>query len=153
MRFPYLAHRVGRPVYPLGGALVRHYPVLSVTLTGPAGSYPKDALVDSAADDTIFPLAIAEKVGIDLSGAPTGGAQPVGGGSLVYRYAQVTLGVSDGRETCEWSAIVGFIDLPLRWALLGQTGFLQFLDANLLGAAREVVLTPNANFAGQHTVH
>jgi hypothetical protein len=56
--------------------------------------------------------------------------------------------VSDGLETCEWSATVGFVDLPLRWALLGHAGFLDFFDAELRGAKREVVITPNRQFPG-----
>jgi hypothetical protein len=38
---------------------------------------------------------------------------------------------------------------PLRWALLGHTGFLEFFDVQLLGARREVILFPNQAFAGQ----
>jgi hypothetical protein len=153
MRFPYLAVSVGRPVYPLGGARVRHYPVVGVRVGSGSLSLFYDGLVDSASDDTVFPTSVARKLGIDLSSAPPGYARGVGGGGLVYRYAPVSLRVSDGRETCEWAAVVGFLDAPLHWALLGQTGFLPHFDAQLLGARREVLLAPNANFTGQHTVH
>jgi hypothetical protein len=65
-------------------------------------------------------------------------------------FAPVTLLLSDGYEICEWYAIVGFSASPLRWALLGHSGFLEFFDVQLLGARRETILTPNTAFAGQH---
>jgi len=65
----------------------------------------------------------------------------------------VTLRLSDGLETCEWPATVGFIDLPLRWALLGHAGFLDFFDTELRGARREVFMTPNGRFPGSRTIH
>jgi hypothetical protein len=60
--------------------------------------------------------------------------------------------VSDGVEACEWSAIVGFVDLPLRWAILGHAGFLDYFDTEFLGAHREVVIYPNSSFHGQHSI-
>jgi hypothetical protein len=153
LRFPYLPVAVQRPVYPLAGAQVRHYPVINVAVSCASGDLFFDGLVDSAADDTIFPLSVARRLGIDLSNAPLGEARAVGGGTFSYHYAHVTLRVSDGRETCEWDTIVGFLDARLRWALLGQTGFLPYFDVQLLGARREVLLAPDATFTGQHTVH
>ena len=38
----------------------------------------------------------------------------------------------------------------MRTALLGRTGFFQFFDVTFLGAANEVVLAPNATFAGTY---
>jgi hypothetical protein len=67
-----------------------------------------------------------------------------------YRYAQVQLRLSDGVETCEWLAIVGFLDLPLRHGLLGQAGFFQFFDVSFLGASQEVTLVPNTTFPGTY---
>jgi hypothetical protein len=112
-----------------------------------------DGCLDSASDDTVFPRALARRLGIDLSGAPQGEAQPAGGPGLPYSYAAVTLRLTDGRETCEWQAAVGFAAVPLRWALLGTPGFLEFFDVELRGARREAVLTPNASFPGRHTAH
>ena len=42
----------------------------------------------------------------------------------------------------------GFVDLALRWALLGHAGFLDFFDTELRGSRREVVMTPNRLFPG-----
>jgi hypothetical protein len=114
---------------------------------------PLDGCIDSAADDTIFSLGVARRLGIDLAGAPQGEGQPVGHVRLPVKYARVTLLLSDGLETCEWDAIVAFADVPLRWPLLGHAGFLQFFDVELRGARREALLTPNGSFQGRHVVH
>jgi hypothetical protein len=153
MRFPYLSLPTTRPVPSLSGARARYRPVFHVLLTGPLGSRLRDGCLDSASDDTIFPQFLARQVGIDLTAASQGDARLVAGVVVPYRYVAVTLRLTDGRETCEWQAIVGFADLPMRWALLGHAGFLQFFDVQLLGARREVLLTPNAAFPGQHTIH
>jgi hypothetical protein len=114
---------------------------------------PIDGCIDSASDDTIFPQRLARRLGINLASAPPGESQPVGQAALPIKYARVTLLLADGFETCEWEAIIGFADVPLRWALLGLAGFLQYFDAELRGARRELVLIPNSSFPGQHVVH
>jgi hypothetical protein len=153
MRFPYLPLPTRQPVSSLGGARVRFRPIVAVRLFGLLGSRLYDGCLDSASDDTLFPRFLAQTLGIDLTGAPQGEARPVSGLVIPYRYSQVTLRVTDGQEECEWAAIVGFADLPLRWALLGHAGFLDFFDTDLRGARREVVLTPNLSFPGRHTVY
>src|SRR5205809_926121 len=64
--------------------------------------------LDSAADDTVFPEAVAIAVGIDLTNAPIGEAAGVGSGPVQVRYAQVTLRVAGNGERREWVAWVGF---------------------------------------------
>jgi hypothetical protein len=76
----------------------------------------------------------------------------VGGSIIQVSFAPVTLLLSDGYETCEWDAIVGFSASAMRWALLGHSGFLEFFDVQLLGARRETIIAPNTAFAGQHFV-
>jgi hypothetical protein len=133
--------------------MVRHRPIVPLRLFGPLGSRLFDGCLDCASDDAIFPRFLARKLGVDLSGAPQGEAQPVGGMIVPYSYAAVTLRLSDGVETCEWQAIVGFVDLPLRWALLGHAGFLDYFDADLRGARREASPVPNSRFPGLRTFH
>ncbi len=153
LRFPYLPVRLRRPSATLRGASVRHLPIFSVGVVGPNGLDPIDSRLDSGSDDTIFPLRVAHQIGLDLTGAPVGEAQGVGGTVLGYRCVQVTLRVSDGKETCIWQAVVGFIDAPRRFGLLGVAGFLEYFDSQLLGERQEVLLSPNGTFPGQHTVH
>ncbi len=78
LRFGYRRYTVTRPVVSLGGATFRPKPVIPVSVLGPAGTVCKDSLLDSGADDTILPEALAVAIGIDLSGAPAGTASGVG---------------------------------------------------------------------------
>jgi hypothetical protein len=151
--FPYLPLPTRAPIPSLGGAAVRHRPGVPIRIFGPLGSRLYDGCLDSASDDTIFPLWLTRKLGIDLSRASQGEAQPVGGMIIPYSYVAVTLRLSDGAETWEWPATVGVVDLPLRWALLGHAGFLDFFDTELRGGRREVFLKPNSLFPGTHTLH
>jgi len=151
--FPYLPLSTKSPVPSLGGATVRYRPIVPIRVFGSQGSRLYDGCLDSASDDTIFPLSLARKLGIDLSGAPQGEAHPVGGMVIPFSYAAVTLRLTDGVETCQWQATVGFLDLPLRWALLGHAGFLDFFDTELRGSRRHAVITPNSLFPGTHTIH
>jgi hypothetical protein len=150
MRFPYRSLRTRRPVYSLAGAQARYRPLIPVELAGPLGSRAFDCSIDSGTDDTLFPKPLAAILGVAMTSPPdVGEAQPVGGQPQRYSYGQVKLRVSDGTEAYEWEAVVGFIDSPLVWPLLGHAGFLQFFDVQLLGAQRETVLTPNSSYPGR----
>jgi hypothetical protein len=152
MRFAYLAQRSVRPIASLGGSQIRHRPILPIHLIGPSGSQLLAASLDSGSDDTLFPLHVAARLGIDLANAVEGEARSVGGPAVRYAYAPALLRLADGSEACEWRAIVGFVAAPLRWAILGHAGFLQFFDVQLLGERREVLLAPNSSFTGRHVV-
>jgi hypothetical protein len=132
----------------LGGASLRYRPIVPIRAFGPLGSRLIDGCVDCGSDDTIFPLSVARKLAIDLQGAPQGQAHPIDGTVVAYHYATIMLRLSDGLESFEWSATVGFVDLPMRWALLGHAGFLDFFDAKLRGQQREISLIPNSAFPG-----
>jgi hypothetical protein len=100
-----------------------------------------------------LPAYLAPRLGIELAHAPEGEAGTVGGPPIPYRYVPVSLCLSDGYEECEWDAIVGFVAAPMRWAILGYAGALQYFDLQLLGSRREALLTPNASFPGRHVIH
>ncbi len=120
MRFAYQTLPTLRPVYPLGGIRVRHLPACAVVVSGPLGDGLVNCRLDSGADDTIFPEATAQQLGIDLTNAPWGESSPVAGSPARYRYATITLRSNDGPAHCEWKAIVGFINLPnMRWGFAG----------------------------------
>jgi hypothetical protein len=153
MRFPYVPLPTRRPVYPLGGVLVRYRPLVAIEVRGPTGTRSLTATADSGADDTLLPAHLAPRLGIDVAQAPEGEAGTVGGPPISYRYATVRLRLSDGYEECEWDAIVGFVTAPMRWAILGYAGALQYFDLHLLGLRREAVITPNASFSGRHVIH
>jgi hypothetical protein len=138
------------PVPPLGGQLAIPRPVLPVRVFGPSGDFLKDGLLDTGADETIFPLAVAQHIGIDLTGARARGVQLFGRGVVQCRYARVDLRITDGQqETYEWTTLVGFVSFPMLRALLGYADFLQFFDVTFRGADQEVVLFPNGSFPGR----
>ena len=151
MKFPYVVGRARIPQPSLGGGFLRPRPIVAVRVFGPSTSWLIDGHLDTAADDTVFPTWFAAVIGLDLSQGVEHDITLVGRGPPVRcRFFQVKLRISDGlRETYEWPAIVGFAAVPLRRALLGYAGFLQFFDADFHGADHEVTLTPNRSFPGR----
>lgn len=103
-----------------------------------------DGQLDTGSDDTVFPLWVAAFLGLDpaqgaeqeirLAGRPQ---------SFRGRFLSIEVRISDGQETFQWPASVGFVPVPLRRALLGYAGFLQYFDTDFHGADREVILKPN----------
>jgi hypothetical protein len=146
--FPYVQLQVRRPVVPLRGRLTRPRALVWLTVTAPNGIYYERCLLDTGADDTVFPNSAAVRLGIDLSNAPLGEATGVASTAVTIRYAQVMMRLTDGREFCEWPAWVGFTAAPMRQALLGFAGCLQFFDADFRGAREEVELVPDFLFPG-----
>ncbi len=101
MIFPYLALPTKGPVPSLGGAMVRYRPIIPVRVFGPSGSHLLDGCVDCGSDDTIFPLSLARKLGVNLTGAPQGEACPVGGSVVAYLFGQRTFDSMVGyRNAC-----------------------------------------------------
>jgi hypothetical protein len=150
MKFRYLAVATRRPVPSLGGQSVRHRPVVAVMLTGTATPQLRDGLLDTGADDTVFSDAVAAALGVDLSNAEQRPISLAGRPQvLLCRYSTVQLRITDGSETFEWPATVGFVAAKLHYALLGQAGFLQFFRAEFDGDIHKVTLTPKPSFPGR----
>jgi Aspartyl protease len=148
LTFRYPRYRSPNPVVPLGGVQFRPQPVILIGVTGPLGTLPYEALIDTGADDTIFPLAMAASIGLDLSTAPTGTARGVGGTTVLVRYVEVGLRLAQGSNRIEWRAWAGFVATPMRRGLLGFAGFLQFFTATFRGDREEVELEANALLPG-----
>ena len=153
MKFPYMPLAVRRSSPSMRGAKLRYRPIVPIHILSPQVLPPVDACIDCAADDTVFPPHLAPRLGINLTNAPTGQATVVGGNLISVIYATVTLFLSDGTEAVEWDAVVGFSASPMRWALLGHAGFLEYFDVQLLGALRRAVVVTNAAFPGRQIVH
>jgi hypothetical protein len=133
LRFQYKLVRVPNPAVALGGRWSRPRPLITVTVNGPGSSRVRTGLLDSGADDTVFPESLAADVGLDLSTAPSGEAAAANRGTIQVRYAQVRLRTTDGAEFREWPAWVGFTSVPINQPLLGFAGFLQFFSAHFHG--------------------
>ena len=148
LRFPYQTIPVGHSVVPLGGRWVRPRPIVAVSIFGPMSSRVRDAILDTAADDTVFRETLAMQIGLDLSKAPTGVGSGVGMGNIPLRYAQVHLRLTDGVEQREWSAWVGFTPARIPYPMLGFAGCLQFFTSTFHGDREEVELTVNRMYSG-----
>ncbi len=148
LRYPYKQFPLPYSVVSLGGRRGRARPIIGVTVIGPSDSRLRDGILDSGADDTVFPESLAAVIGVDLTNAPTRQFSTAAGSAHPVRYAQVTLRLFDGVERREWSAWVGFSPARRKQALLGIAGFLQFFDTNLRGAAEVAELTVNSLYPG-----
>jgi hypothetical protein len=150
MKIAYLPGKTKKPQPSLGGAFIRHRPITAVRISGPAGSWILDGLLDTGSDDTVFPEWVATAVGLDLNVAVDHDIHLAGRASpLRCRYLTSKLRITDGkRETFEWDAIVGFVAVPLKCPLLGQAGALQYFNVTFQGADYIVDLSPNRSFAG-----
>ena len=147
--FRYKIIPVPHSVVTLGGRWSRPRALLPIAVIGPANTSAVDGYLDTGADDTVFSERLAARIGVDLSNAPVGQATTATLTNAPVRYAQVTLRLTDGKEQREWPAWVGFTPGKLQSPLLGFAGFLQFFDANFLGADREVILEANRSFPGR----
>lgn len=148
LQFRYKLFPTKRPLASLGGRFVRPRPFILVTLIGPFGTSVELAHLDPGADDCVFPIDLAEELGIDLSNAPQGEAAAIGQRPVALRYAQVAFRIANGGERCEWLAWVAFTDTPINRPLLGFAGFLQFFTATFHGDQEIVELAVNSLFAG-----
>jgi hypothetical protein len=123
-----------------------------VEITGPTGlsEHFTRAVLDSAADDTIFPLDTARQIGAVLR--PDTGHRIRWRGQLhPLRFGDVELVLGAGTGARRWPTIVGFSPAPIRYPLLGTGGCLQFMDARFRGADRIVELETNPTFPGTAT--
>jgi hypothetical protein len=122
--------------------------VIPVALAGPKDQVAKDAMVDTAADDTVFPKDVATAIGIDLTHAPEGEGEGVGKRKVRLQYAEVTLRLSDGKEFREWRGWVGFTTTQLARPLLGFAGCLEYFTAVFQGDREELEMTVNSSYPG-----
>jgi len=122
-------------------------PFVSVRIRGPvAARRLKYALLDTGSQDTLFPAALAEPLGIVLGGEK----QTIRWRGQRYgvEFHVVELELTDGGTVWRWRARAGFTSAPLAYALLGQRGCLEFLDATFRGADQVAELEINRMFPG-----
>src|SRR5207247_131213 len=111
----------------------RPRPVIPVAMVGPKGQAAKDAVVDTAADDTVFSQDVATTIGVNLMNSPMGHGRGVGNKRVRLRFAEVTLRLTDGTEFREWRGWVGFTAVRLKHPLLGFAGCLEYFTATFYG--------------------
>jgi hypothetical protein len=148
MVFRYRRYKAPQPLWAFRGLTYIPRPVLSVSIVGPTITWVGSALLDTGADYTTFPESAADTLGLDLLDAEVVSASGVGLAGSVLRLAEVTLRITDGHEFREWPARVGFTSTPLKRALLGYAGVLQFFTATFHGDREDVELTINSSYSG-----
>jgi hypothetical protein len=77
------------PIPSLGGGFIRLKPLVPIEVIGPRGRMRSHILVDTAADDVVFPVSLAAQIGVDLSHAPSRTLKGVGGAPAALWFAPV----------------------------------------------------------------
>jgi hypothetical protein len=134
------------------GTTVRWRPLVRVRIIGSAGLYRDfdQALVDSGADDTVFPLGIEKLIQARLRAATTHTVR-WRGKKYPVRFGDVELELTDDRSVWRWPAVVIFCPAPLPYPLLGHSGCLEFINATFLDVDRVVELETNPAYQGSVT--
>jgi hypothetical protein len=115
--------------------------LVPIRIFGPSGQETRLILVDSGADDVVFPIDIASRIGVDLTGSAQGQAQGVGHNQPVaLAFASVLLQLEDPSEVIRWRAVVAFTATPLRFPLLRIAGGLEHFVTTMNCRALQVQL-------------
>jgi hypothetical protein len=122
--------------------------LITVSVVGPGGTHVVEGLVDSGADETVFPEDVAARIGVDLTGAPQGRGAGASLAGVPLRYGEVGLRIASRSERREWRAWVGFTSAKIYRPMLGFAGFLQFFTAAFHGDREQVELTINPLYPG-----
>lgn len=154
LRFPYQDEALSGPAPPSlpATATIRWRPLIPGTIIGPTGIF-RDfgrAVLDPAADDTVFPLDTVTRIGICLR-AHSGHGVRWRGQLHPLRFGSAELLLTDNVSTWRWSATLGFSPAPLRYPILGEAGCLQYFDARFLGADLLVEVETNRTYPGTRT--
>lgn len=146
--FPYRGLPASQPAITLAGRLTRPRPLIGVSLVSPQGIFSDLCLLDTGADDTVFPEIAANRLGLDLSQAPSLSVVRVGGPPILVRYAAVELRITDGTDFASWEAMNGFSSMTMKHPLLGYAGFMQYFTVTFRGADEVVELERNRLYPG-----
>lgn len=106
-------------------------PVITIRVVGPKADARWDALVDSGADETLFPLSLAEVLGVELDEELISEAAGISGDRLKIQYGDVDLRIESDSEIIEWKTTVGFVDFGSasdEVIILGHGGCLDFFE-------------------------
>jgi hypothetical protein len=123
--------------------------MIPVRITGPTGlSMWHIGLLDTGSTETMFPMEVAQAIGVILQRSPAGHVRWRGVRYPVRR-ATVKLQLSNDTIRWIWETTIAFSPAPLAYVLLGDRGCLQYLDAKFCGGRRIVELETNQTFPGE----
>lgn len=144
MRFPYSVNLV--PSIDSGDEIVLLRPEIPLRVHGPNGAASVYALVDSGADNCIFPLSMAELLGIAVTPGLGPAAMAFGGQRIGLSFADVEIEIIDEEgESLRWMARLYFTDLSQHAesaVIVGHEGFLDYFVATFDGKECELSLQP-----------
>jgi hypothetical protein len=124
-------------------------PEVRIRVLGANDAIVNNALVDTGADNTIFPLSIARELKIATTAARGPNATTFGGGQIPLSCADVPLELSENSTMICWLARVYFYDFPEEQPetlVVGHEGFLDFFMATFDGEHLSLYLEPNQDF-------
>ncbi len=145
MKFPYREYISAYPGTSDYRLILR--PVITIRIVGPRSEARWDALVDSGADETLFPMSLAEVLGVELDDQLTSEAAGISGDRLKIHYGDVELQIENGTEIVSWKATVGFADFGSandEVIILGHGGCLDFFTATFDGEDAVLELVANS---------
>jgi hypothetical protein len=122
-------------------------PIITIRVVGPKSDARWDALVDSGADETLFPMSLAEALGVELDQQLTSEVAGISGDRLKIHYGDVELRIESGQGFVAWKTTVGFVDFGSasdEVIILGHGGCLDYFTATFDGEKAELELVPNS---------
>lgn len=122
-------------------------PIITIRIAGARMDARWDALVDTGADETLFPLSLAEALGVELDQQLTSEAAGISGDRLKIHYGDVELRIESGQEFVAWKTTVGFVEFGSasdEVIILGHGGCLDYFTATFDGENAELKLIPNS---------
>ena len=141
MKFPYSSYEV-EPTAAHADVSVVYRPVIPFRGIGKTDVAVFYGLLDTGADETVLPQAIADLIGVVVDPTQTSVATSASG-ELPIVYGKVTLEIGKGKGRYRWQATVGVVNQPWQEAILGHAGFLHYFNAVFSWSKREVRLTRN----------
>jgi hypothetical protein len=110
-------------------------PEVLLRVIGTTGQKYVTALVDSGADESVFPISIADVVGAELYTDASSDAAGIAGQSLVLFPAEVELELMHSNESFRWKTLASFATLESAdndTAVLGHANCLEFFKGDCL---------------------
>ena len=111
-------------------------PIIPVSLRSNTQSLRFEALIDSGADFSIFPLGIAKRLTINLPKLQKIYFSSATGNIVEGLISKITLDIGDG----DFATNIVFADLPGNVGILGQYGFFEEFIINFNHKKKEIEL-------------
>lgn len=118
-------------------------PMIPVQFSFKDESYTDYGMVDSGSDDTILPMSVAVKLGVNLSKLQSYSVCGAGGNIFNTYRAPSEIKITLKRKKCKTVTLDSkvYFSEAEGAILLGQTGFLNKLKVTLRGSKKEIQIT------------